>query len=315
MSSSVIPTVPHANSIITVTGTGAVVGVTDVSKAGFGIGVNPFEPSLPCNPWLTRKPTENKKLTPHDIIYNQSLYQLIEDFESISEKPLPKAYQQLKKDIEKLLKGEGVPVKTTERVFRMGVYSPGKEFDYKNQMVCSVLYSGEVADKMKKKELRGKQIVIVHQSTTKGALHILLSHPQNMQDLVPNLNLSLFPSFYQDVFKQKKLISDDEKKKLVAKAAEYYQSHPEEKLAMMENELKLVARLSAEIVQCGEKAIHQFYLPAHDRQRFKIHFDHQLCVGFSCDTRRPGSSILYTSPGRDGVERDCFEIISAWIKD
>ncbi|EGT46893.1 hypothetical protein CAEBREN_18396 [Caenorhabditis brenneri] len=214
MSSSVIPTVPHAISIITVPLTG--------------------------------------RLTPHDIIYNQSLYQLIEDFESISEKPLPKAYQQLKRDIEKLLQGEGVPVKTTERVFRMGVYSPGKTFDYKNQMVCSVLYSGEVADKIEKKELRGKQ---------------------------------------------------------------YYQSHPAEKLAMMENELKLVARLSAEVVQCGEDAIHQFYLPAYDRQRFKIHFTHQLCVGFSCDTRRPGSSILYTSPGRDGVERDCYEIISAWISD
>lgn len=276
MSSSVIPIFPHATSIVTVTG---------------------------------------KRLTPHDIIYNQSLYQLIEDFESTSEKPLPPAYQKLKRDIERLLQGEGVPVKTTERVFRMGVYSPGKTFDYNNHMVCSVLYSEEVADEMKKKELRGKQIVIVHQSTTRGALHILLSHPQNMQDLVPDLNLSLFPDSYKNIFKQKKIISNADKEELVKKAAEHYLTHPAEKLAMMENELKLVARLSAEVVKCGEEAIHQFYLPSHDRQRFRIHFDHQLCVGFSCDKGRPGSSILYTSPGRDGVTRDCYEIISAWISD
>lgn len=206
----------------------------------------------------------------------------------------------------------GARVDTTERPFDFLVYQDGK--DYKEEQFYSVVYTAEVAKKFTKSPLKNRQVVILHQQETRGALHCLLSHPQNMFELIPDLDTKAYPDFYQKVFENEDIISETDKQKLFSKAQAYYENNPDKREKMMDNELRLIAMLSVHMRQTsGMKT--QFFSPRNGRHRFKITFQGELCIGLSCNNKIPGKAILYKSPGKHGIKFDCFEIITAYISD
>uniref|UniRef100_A0A1I7T3A4 EF-hand domain-containing protein n=1 Tax=Caenorhabditis tropicalis TaxID=1561998 RepID=A0A1I7T3A4_9PELO len=233
--------------------------------------------------------------------------------------------------IERFLKGKGAPVVQTVKMFTKTMLNESETQNFKTEQVVSVLYGKTTAEKFDKKNpLKGFQVLLRHQSETMGALHILLSHPQDMLDILPGLDISLFPphirSFLENDLKnlkngtQRRRLTEDQKLAIVQEAKQYYAKCPSDKRKMMANELLLVAYLRLHMNPLNFYA-HQFYPVPPIRQQFRVIFNvptttnqiRQLAICLSCDQGGSGKAIIYKSPGKDGVDCDCYEIITSFL--
>lgn len=237
----------------------------------------------------------------------------------------------LEEKVQKLLKGKGVEVVRIQKIFtKMMLYDENEKQNLESKQVVSVMYGKATAELYDKENpLRGYQVVMRHQSDRMGALHILLSHPQDMFDLLPGLDVNLFPPnilFFlgEDMTniiseKPRRKLDEVQKAAMVTEAQLYYLKHPEERKKMMANELLLVTFLRMHM-NPSNFSLHQFY-SFKGKQKFRVVFNvpttfgekRQLAIGLSCDPNGSGKAIIYKSPGRDGIDCDCYEIITAFV--
>ncbi|KAF1763165.1 hypothetical protein GCK72_011431 [Caenorhabditis remanei] len=188
-------------------------------------------------------------------------------------------------------------------------------------VVC-YLYSSAVAEEYEEDNpLKGFQIVLRLQYERMGSLHILLSHPQDCQTLLKDLDTSLFPDYQEEVFNRQKPLTEIEKDDFYKRAIDHYVKNPSERAKMLANELRLIAYLTTQITP-QNSAFHQFYLQDGTYgRRLRVVFNVltvakervELCLCLSCTPKPRNSAIVYESPNRKGVERDCYEIITAFI--
>lgn len=237
---------------------------------------------------------------------------------------------QLVNECKQVLKGKGVPIQTTSEKFKKVVFTgdESKTYNYQKEQVVSVVYDTQTAEDFDEEcPLKGFQVIIQHESETRGALHTLLSHPQDMQRLLKNLDTSAYPAFYQKLFtKNSAKLTEKEKNAMVREAIQYYSINPAARQRMMQNELRLTSFLTTHM-KSGQFSFHQYYMddsnPMKTVRRLRVVFNVptlsgktvQLCICLSCASYKEKYAIVYQSPGKDGVERDCFEIITAFIYD
>lgn len=256
--------------------------------------------------------------------YSQELYDILEEYEKFDQNDALAAFIQ---EYKLILRGAGVFVTKTVRPFCKTAYKEEieAEYDYQKEQVSAVVYGKTVADEFEEDSpLRGFQILLTLQRESFGSLHTLISHPQDMYQLIPDLDLSAYPTPYYAIIKQTETIKEQEKDKLVKQTKANYHNEPEARYRMRMNELRLLAFLRA-YMRPEAYVTHQFYMPdgKNKRQRMRVVFNVpdrkgkmvKLCVCLSCDTINPGSAIIYQSPGKDGIEYDCYEIITAFIYD
>lgn len=229
------------------------------------------------------------------------------------------------------LRGKGVTVVQTAKVFTKVMLNESETQNFKSEQVVSVLYGKATAEKFEKKNpLRGFQVLLRHQSESMGALHILLSHPQDMLDILPGLDVSLYPPeiryFLEDDLKkltrgiQRRKLTEAQKLAMVEEAKLYYLKYPTQRRRMLANELLLVAYLRLHM-NPSNFFTHQFFPVSAIKQQFRVLFNiptttsqtGQLSICLSCDQGGSGKAIIYKSPGKDGVDCDCYEIITAFL--
>ncbi|CAL2036653.1 unnamed protein product [Caenorhabditis brenneri] len=229
------------------------------------------------------------------------------------------------------LRGKGVTVVQTAKVFTKVMLNESETQNFKSEQVVSVLYGKATAEKFEKKNpLRGFQVLLRHQSESMGALHILLSHPQDMLDILPGLDISLFPphirQFLEDdlrnltVGKQRRNLTEAQKLAMVEEAKQHYLKNPSERRKMLANELLLVAYLRLHM-NPSNFFTHQFFPVSTTRAQLRVLFNiptttsqtRQLSICLSCDQGGTGKAIIYKSPGKDGVDCDCYEIITSFL--
>lgn len=229
------------------------------------------------------------------------------------------------------LRGKGVTVVQTAKVFTKVMLNESETQNFKSEQVVSVLYGKVTAEKFEKKNpLRGFQVLLRHQSESMGALHILLSHPQDMLDILPGLDITLFPphirQFLEDdlrnltVGNKRRNLTEAQKLAMVEEAKQYYLKNPAEKRKMLANELLLVAYLRLHM-NPSNFSTHQFFPISATRTQFRVLFNmptttsqtRQLSICLSCDQGGTGKAIIYKSPGKDGVDCDCYEIITSFL--
>ncbi|CAP21494.1 Protein CBG25024 [Caenorhabditis briggsae] len=110
----------------------------------------------------------------------------------------------------------------------------------------------------------------------------------------------------------------DEKNPL--KGFQHYAKHPEDRIRMIPNELLLVGYLRTHMNPVNF-SVHQFFQVSPTKQQFRVVFNvpttsgqiRQLSICLSCTQDGSGKAIIYKSPMKDGVECDCYEIITAFL--
>ncbi|EFP02403.1 hypothetical protein CRE_01018 [Caenorhabditis remanei] len=233
--------------------------------------------------------------------------------------------------VNQFLRGKGAQVIQTEKIFTKVMLNESENQNFKSEHVVSVLYGKTIAEKFEKKNpLRGFQVLLRHQSESMGALHILLSHPQDMLDILPGLDISLFPPHIRQFLendldnlrngKQRRLLTEAQKLAMVEEAKQYYIKNPWNRRKMIANELILVAYLRVHMNPANFFA-HQFFPVSSNRQQFRVVFNmsttsgnvRQLSICLSCDQGGTGKAIIYKSPGKDGVDCDCYEIVTSFL--
>lgn len=229
------------------------------------------------------------------------------------------------------LKGKGIQVVHTVQMFTKVMLNESEAQNFKSEQVVSVLYGKAIAETYDKKNpLRGFQILLRHQSESMGALHILFSHPQDMLDILPELDESLFPpnirAFLEnDIMNvrsgiQRRRLTEPQKIAMVEEAKQYYAKNPFDKKKILSNELILVTFLRLNMNPANFYT-HQFFSASAVKQQFRVIFNiptasglvHHLAICLSCDRGGTGKAIIYKSPGKDGVDCDCYEIITAFL--
>ncbi|EFP08782.1 hypothetical protein CRE_19856 [Caenorhabditis remanei] len=248
--------------------------------------------------------------------------------------------------VNQFLKGKGAQVIQTAKIFTKVMLKECEKQYFKTQHIVSVLYGKSTADKFgKNNPLQGLQVLLRHQSESMGALHILLSHPQDMLDILPGLDISLFPPHIRQFLvkdlanlsngKKRSVLTETQKLAMVEAAKQYYIANPLERRKMMANELLLVAYLRVHM-NPANFFVHQFFPVSSNGQQFrcvfpciiKFHYrqfrvvfnmptisgnQRRLSICLSCEQDGTSKAIIYKSPGKDGVDCDCYEIITSFL--
>ncbi|PIC54231.1 hypothetical protein B9Z55_003567 [Caenorhabditis nigoni] len=192
-------------------------------------------------------------------------------------------------------------------------------------------------------------MLLRHQKESKGALHILLGHAQDMLEILPLLDIEAFPPpVYQFIKKDKDNVAkgrprekklEFEKILMVKQAKAYYDMKPEdrEKLKgaehyykgklkhremMFPNEVCLVAYLRIH-VKHRTFLFHQFFTPdaAPLKKQFRVNFQvpttseqiRALSICLSCSEDGKGTALVYRTPGSCNMQYHCYEIITAFL--
>ncbi|EFP10470.1 hypothetical protein CRE_22945 [Caenorhabditis remanei] len=273
----------------------------------------------------TSKTCSQRQLSKTEVTYYQVFQSVLEAYAKID--PLIDLSKYII-ECKQILKGVGVAVIRTVVEFNKQIFDEKNQqnYDYKTMSVVCALYDSVVAEEYEEDcPLKGYQIVLRVQYETMGSLHILLSHPQDCQTLLKDLDTLSFPAEYQEAFNKHKPLTEGEKDSLYKKAIEKYAKDPSKRAQMLPNELQLIAYLQTQI-KPQNYAFHQFYLKDGENGRqqlrnFRVIFNVltlsgkrvQLCLCLSCTKKPLNSAIVYESPNKEGVERDCYEIITAFI--
>ncbi|CAL2041726.1 unnamed protein product, partial [Caenorhabditis brenneri] len=179
-------------------------------------------------------------------------------------------------------------------------------------------------------------VVMRHQNDSIGALHILLSHPEDMMELVPELNPCFFPPNIQKYLRKfekekesgapekEKEVKEKEKEARVQAAKEWFREEENinHRKKNMNNELLLLNYLRFQMRRQIQS--HNFHVRQDWTTRFSISFPVETASGetrtlricLRCDDGA-GKAIVWTSAKDDKgkpIDIEAFEIVTAYLE-
>ncbi|CAL2041727.1 unnamed protein product [Caenorhabditis brenneri] len=192
-------------------------------------------------------------------------------------------------------------------------------------------------DAAKNDKEEARSVVMRHQNDSIGALHILISHPEDMMELIPELNDCIFQPNIRKYLKEyerekeseapekKKEVKDKEKEARVQAAKEWFreEENREYRRRNINNELLLLNYLRLQMRQQIQN--HNFHTIHEGRTgRFSISFQVKTASGETRTLRiclrcadGKGKAIVWTSAKDEKgnpVNMEAFEIITAYLE-